>query len=266
MKVGAIKEVPMTLPEPKYQVQLLEEDDKHFYLVNGRKLCGVTNTLEIVGGNKTNALMGWATKTALERVQKALEGKVNGSGSKVIVLDKKWIAEVLAEARKQPKKLKDEAADYGTQAHLIFDAIFKGQPYTVPEPLTDTVKAFKDWLSATKLKVIAGDTKVASLEHGYGGSLDFLAYQDGKYILGDMKTSGGIRDTYALQVGAYAQALWETYGIKVERGVIVRVDKKPPYSFEVKEVRCIWTAFESFLHAKRLAEAMQQEMYLTEDA
>ncbi len=235
---------------------------KHFYLagedVNAALLPGVTGFLQII--NKP-AIPIWAKKEALNLVRAALEKSL--FDPKNILIDQEWIDRVIAAGMAKPDKIKDDAADLGTLVHKYIDQIIQGKiPTDLTPEMEPAVTAFIDWWQKSKIEIVMGDTKVASLVHGYGGSLDALGRQDGKYVILDWKTSNGIYDEMALQVSAYAKAFEETYGIACSRGFIVRFGKKLPVQFQVKEIVNLEESFLAFLAAKNLTTRMRMEHFL----
>jgi hypothetical protein len=59
-----------------------------------------------------------------------------------------------------------------------------------------------------------GDTEVFSRRHGYAGALDCLgrSHADGRLVVVDFKTSGGVYNGHGLQLAAYVNAVREMYG------------------------------------------------------
>lgn len=258
---------PATSPlalTPKYGVDLVIEGKSHLYDVSSggetARYPSVTGFLSVI--NKP-ALLPWAKKEALASVESALLKRLDGKDLAKIVLNKPWIETILKEAKKRPDQIKDQAADLGTQAHAFIDLIIHGkEPESVPEAIEGPVQSFRDWWMESGIELVAGDTKVASVEHGYGGSLDALGRRNGKLIILDWKTSSGIWTEYALQVAAYAQAFRETYGLPVEEAIIVRFGKKPPIDFEAKELFDLNLSFQAFLAAKSLKEALDKPHFM----
>ncbi len=243
----------------RYRVELIEEKKKHFYdvfhdgeLIASQRFSGVTGCLSII--NKP-ALIPWAKKEALAHVELALIKQMN----KPVKITTKWISDLIVEAKKRPDKIKDDAAETGTDIHAIIDKLIHGETVSYPEAYAPAVAAFQEWWKNSGIELVLGDTKVASLIHKYGGSLDALGRRNGQYIILDWKTSNGIYSEYALQVAAYAQAFFETYGIYCQEGIIVRFGKKLPIDFEVQKIRSLETSLQAFLRAKDLQQSLSFE-------
>lgn len=250
------------LAAPKFEVTLDDKSEpgKHFYCIAGypgyEKLPGVTTPLGIV--DKSTPLMIWARNVALDLVLKRADeqhtrGKISIPALQTIV----------NEARRRPDKERDDAADLGTLVHSLIDKIVLGQrldPSSVPMVALPAVSAFYDWFDSQDLEFIMGDTKVASLVHRYGGSLDALARRrnTGKIVLLDWKTSKKAYDTHALQAaGGYHLALEETYGIVADEAVVVRFSKTEPITFGVYEVADIARSKRAWLLALGLWREMK---------
>lgn len=245
---------------PLFRIDQVVEGRSHFYdvTVDGitERMPGVAGFLSVI--NKP-ALVPWAKKEALSMVEKALLGRLANQSSAPIELTKAWITSVLSEASKRPQRITEEAADLGTQAHAMIDLIVRGEePVEVPEAIQAPVNAFREWWKSSGIRIVLGDTKVASRKFGYGGSLDALGWRDGKFLILDWKTSSGLYNEYALQVAAYAQAFSETYGCICEEAIVVRFGKKWPIEFEKKQVADLQLSFRAFLAAKELKEALDQ--------
>jgi len=248
----------------KYGVDLVAVGKSHFYDVtlDGKttRYPGVTGMLSVI--NKP-ALVPWAKREALGMVETALLKRLDGRQSARLVLNKDWIQSVLEDAKRRPDQLKDAAADLGSQAHAFIDLIIHGkEPEALPPAIEGPVKAFKEWWGKMGIKLVMGDTKVASMQYGYGGSLDALGMRNGKIVLLDWKTSSGIYNEYALQVAAYAQAFKETFGVPCDEAFIVRFGKKLPIEFEAKEVASLDTSFQAFLAAKTLKETLAKSQFM----
>jgi hypothetical protein len=254
------------LLNPKYRVDLAIENKAHYYDVTlqgderpSYRFPGVTGSLSVIS---KPAIGPWMRNEALDHVKQALLKRLNGSPNVNVLMDEHWIECLMREAKKRPEKLKDDAADLGTQAHAFFDLIVHGsEPQSVPEAIQAPVAAFKEWWKNSGIELVLGDTKVASLIHGYGGSLDALGRRKDSYIILDWKTSNGIYPEYALQVAAYGQAFFETFGVYCQEGIIVRFGKKLPIDFDTKIVGDMEVAFQAFLNAKRLKQMLDQSPF-----
>ena len=247
----------------KYKVELKVKGRGHFFDVEREgmdtvRYGGVTGFLGVI--NKP-ALIPWAKREALRMVEEELRRRMKGKDKARITLNDKWIAEMLLSAKKEPDKIKDDAAEFGTQSHDYIEKIIKGEQFEVPAKFSGPVDAFKKWWVESRMEFVMAETAVASTVYKYGGKLDAVGFRDGRYILLDWKTGKGIYDEAALQVGAHANALEETYGIEVKEAIVVRFGKTLPIEFEVKELLDINRSFGGFLAAKELKENLKHEHF-----
>lgn len=252
--------VSLTDLRPHFQVDQVVEGKSHFYDVTEKgvteRFPGVTGVLGVI--NKP-ALVPWAKKEALNSVEGALLKRLGDKGIAKILLDREWIRTILQEASKRPQQVKEDAADLGTQAHAAIDLIVRGQePPEIPDLIKAPVDAFRQWWKYSGIEIVLGDTKVASRQYRYGGSLDALGRRGGRYVILDWKTSSGLYSEYALQVAAYAQAFYETFGEPCTDAIVVRFGKKLPIEFEKKTVADLRLSLRAFLAAKELKELLEQ--------
>jgi ATP-dependent exoDNAse (exonuclease V) beta subunit len=78
--------------------------------------------------------------------------------------------------------------------------------------------AFEFWCKGTQLEILECEVPVLSETHRYGGTLDFIGRLNGRLVLGDFKTSGGVYPEYLIQLVAYAKAYEECKGVKIDGG------------------------------------------------
>lgn len=205
-----------------YTVGYRDYRRQHLYTVGDKEYPSVSKIIDIVGGDKTGALMGWAKKVAVESMAKALKERIGTNQ----VIDQLFIDWLSVEAKKMPEKIKDEAADIGTQVHNAIDSwILTGTIPSMEEKAKQGFDNFLAWVKLNDIQFVCGDVAVASVKYGYGGRPDAIGKQGNKYVLFDWKTSNGIRDTYAIQTALYLQAIHETFSIKCAKAYVVRFGK-----------------------------------------
>lgn len=250
--------------KPNFRVELIAENRAHFYDVYEReggekihRFPGVTGFLHVI--NKP-ALIPWAQKETLLLVEQALLKKLGSSD--IISIDQEWISDLMKEAKKKPDQIKGDAAAKGTDIHAIIDQLIHGKTVVYPDDYAPAVMSFQKWWKESGIELVMGDTKVASLIHGYGGSLDALGRREGQYIILDWKTSNRVWPEMALQVSAYAQAFYETFGIFVQEGIIVRFGKKLPIDFEARKIGDLERSFQAFLAAKALKQSLDLPQFV----
>lgn len=78
-----------------------------------------------------------------------------------------------------------------------------------------------------------------SMRYRYAGEIDAIGRgPGGELVVLDWKTSNAIKDTYAMQLAAYAHALEEMEGEKVQQGWVVRFDKTAEHGlYEARKIR-----------------------------
>ena len=236
------------------KVDLEYIDSKHLYLVNGKKADGVTSVLQVL--NKP-ALMYWAVNMTIAHLEGALKpGKA---------LDELQIKALLSEAKVAHRKKKEAAADLGTMVHEWIEKHIKGQK---PEPFVNAIMKnscdkFLKWETENKVEYAANEKIVYSKKLNYAGKFDFLAKIDGKYWIGDIKTSSGIWDEYLFQTAAYHQAYVEEYkDFKIAGELIVRIGKDGD-EVEIKKstdefVTPYWINRNAFNHALKLYRTLEK--------
>jgi len=160
-----------------------------------------------------------------------------------------------------------EAADIGTRTHQAVDSIIRGEDKDIPEDLKPAVQGFLDWRGSNSLDIKQGDTRLGSKLFGYGGSLDFVAFDGSEAVIFDLKTTRkrkdrdhGIYPEYGAQLAAYAKAFTETYGIPVKAVYALWVNKEKP-EFKAIKVSNINVAFESFLACLKIYQTQKFEMF-----
>ncbi|MCS5657630.1 MAG: hypothetical protein NZ762_04135 [Dehalococcoidia bacterium] len=212
----------------------------------------VTNVLDVI--NKP-ALVPWARNMALESVETALKKR---SGTREAITPE-WISQVISEARRRPEQVRDQAADFGTQAHVAIDQIVQGLEPQIPPEMELVVNNFTEWRRDANLDLHLTETMVFSDKYRYAGAMDAIAYRDGSLVALDWKTSNGLYPEYALQVAAYANALAEMTGKPVTEAWTVRFGKTTP-EFEARQVIDLEKSFIAFRAALYLWRAIKGEL------
>ena len=212
----------------------------------------VTTVLSIIS---KPALIPWARNVALESVRGALMERAGG----MEWITPEWVEGIITEGRHRPDQERDQAADFGTQAHILIDAIIQGKEPEIPPEMEPVVKSFIAWRKDAGLDIHLSEQTVFSARHHYAGTMDAVAYRGDTLVALDWKTSNGLYPEYALQVAAYGKALEEMSGQKVQEAWIVRFGKATP-EFEARQVVDLDGAFNAFRSALYLWRAMQGEL------
>jgi hypothetical protein len=165
----------------------------------------VTGATTLIGGGvpKPN-LIHWAGKTVAEYVKEnpleveALRGKDGIEGFDMV----KELAGV-------PGKVRDAAADRGTEIHDIAEKLMHGKAVVVPDELRAAVMGYLKLIDEWGIEPILTETSVGNRKDWYSGRLDSIATigaLGGAKVLLDWKTSRGIYGETGLQCAAYAKA------------------------------------------------------------
>lgn len=239
------------LPVPNYVVT--DPLNNHKYKIvfpDGRPtisdLASVTGQLKIIGGPSVNILINWAKKqvalTGQDLIIKALTAPEP--------LTPAIVEAIMLQAKKKPKDIFEDAGKLGDAVHKYIEGWikcylikkeFRHEDYVPKENIWhEKAKVgfnnFIKWMHSQNLVPLCGDLAVASVKHRFGGRLDAL-FTDGKYLyLLDWKTSNYMKDDMAAQVGGYNEGLWETYGLRATRGIVVRFAKEDENVFEPNPV------------------------------
>ena len=158
------------------------------------------------------------------------------------------VSEFKEEAKVKLAKLSTSAADYGTKAHSLIEAIINDENPQIPPEYKPVIDAFGLWQETTNIDLVLSEMCVYSVDLQVAGTLDALGSKNGKIILIDWKTSNGFYEEMALQCGGYVCCLEEMTGQVIDEGWIVRIDKRTPL-FEAKSVD-IPKAKSTFIKAK----------------
>jgi hypothetical protein len=245
---------------------------------------GVTNVVHII--DKSQALMGWAVRKALERVKKLL---IDGGfvakhayvgGGAIGELFETTLDEIIASAKKADKEELDAAAETGHIAHDWIEQYIKAllsgaddrrlellAKLPLDERAANACIAAGEWMSDHNVRWIATERRAFSLEHGYAGTMDGLALVDScgnsaccphtfkdRFTLVDWKTSNYLYLEYLLQTAAYQHAHQEETGQHIEDRWIIRLGKEDaefdPWHMEGDELFA--QDFRAFLNALAL--------------
>jgi len=160
-------------------------------------LPSVTTVLRVV--DKSGPLVGWAkreTAACAIRNLDALVAMREAGGDAAAVA---WLKGI-------PDFQRATAADIGTRVHKLAEQLALGADPDVTPEEAPFVDAYRRFLEAFQPRFLAVEEMVASLKHGYGGTLDAIAAIDGETWLLDLKTGTGLYAETGLQIAAYASA------------------------------------------------------------
>ena len=118
------------------------------------------------------------------------------------------------------------AGKEGTQVHEAVEALVKGEEVTWLDNYGNAkysilvwkmIIKFHDFWTTYKPTLISSEDFIYSDTHKYAGTMDLVVELEGEKWLLDVKTSNSLYRSYDLQLAAYATALKEAKGIKVDR-------------------------------------------------
>ena len=148
----------------------------------------------------------------------------------------------------EANRIRDDMAQIGTSLHNVCHAFNRDQSFEMP-----ATSQIGQWFEMVIDTVIETEQLVVSKKFSYAGTFDLLAVLKGDTIPSviDLKTSKDFWPTMALQLAAYREALLEE-GKKVNRRLVVRIDKLETGKLEVKEYIQHAQDFNAFLAALSL--------------
>tara|TARA_B110000037_G_scaffold222947_1_gene300798 strand:- start:5452 stop:6234 length:783 start_codon:yes stop_codon:yes gene_type:complete len=123
-----------------------------------------------------------------------------------------------------------KAGKEGTQVHEASEKLVLGETVEwldqygkakYSELVWSMILKFADFWNETKPELISTEDFVFSDEHLYAGTADLVVKIDGETWLLDIKTSNALHKSYDLQLAAYAKAIEEQKGIKIDRTGII---------------------------------------------
>jgi len=243
-----------------------------FYQVEGIALPFPSVTTVLSGTLHKPLIKSWSESIILGSFQRSLISRraevayKAGSGSPPADFET-FLKEVADDASGASDRIRDSAGDFGTRAHELIEKVMLNRPVEgfgelLPDEMRPVVIAARKFRDETDLEILRGDSIVYSEKHGFAGAFDALARhkQSGDLVLLDWKTSNSVRIDYALQLAAYAHALEELEGQKVDQAWVVKFNKSRPM-FEIHKVNNLEISFELFRSCLRLWVGMQSKLF-----
>jgi hypothetical protein len=213
---------------------------------------GVTGTCHII--DKSEALMPWAVKRAMERLRKiVVEQYAGGDEGTQIKLFAAELDQIIKQAKKAADEEKDAAGEIGHDAHgwledylsaLIRDNAERREELLAKLPQDERAAsccvAAIDWMVRHNVRWIETERKIYSRAHKYAGTMDGLAHVDScddhlccpesfkdRLSIIDWKTSNYLYLEYLLQTSAYWFAYVEEFpDRKISDRWIIRLGKE----------------------------------------
>lgn len=151
-------------------LRVVQQGDKRFYKINGDKVPSVTTVLGVI--DKSGPLVGWAVRETCDYIEKKV--------------DTEYIpfAQVIAMARKEATRIRDEAGDVGIDVHHAIQTWVKLKTMNgaddydpgFTEPRRKKAwEAFLAWAKKVNLRPIRTEQTVFNPTHMYAGTLDLVA-------------------------------------------------------------------------------------------
>jgi hypothetical protein len=187
------------------------------YILDDYKLPRCTSILQM-DGSKAGGLMEWAKRQVAGRIEMLLVDKLTQS----YAITYGDVIRACQQGLAEPDKQKDDAAIVGTGEHDNVERWLWKEKFVLTPALEMFIKAWKEsgyTPVATEIPVIWHDEE----GRGFGGRIDILAYKEGKFYIGDNKTSRSIHESYGCQVAAYKAAIEQMSDIKIEGGTIFHI-------------------------------------------
>ena len=79
---------------------------------------------------------------ALESVKETLYEHLNAGDADI---DSEWVDVCIEQARRRPDQIRDQAANFGTEAHILIEQIIQGLEPEIPQNMEAVVQGFTDW-------------------------------------------------------------------------------------------------------------------------
>lgn len=214
-------------------------------------LYGVTGIVHII--DKSEALMGWAKKRAMEKLRRLMiERAGGGSEDAQMRLFIGELDQIIRESKQADEEELDAASDTGHSAHNWIEqyvkSVLRGDESRKHELLAKFPQdpraancciAAITWMADHNVCWICTERKVFSRKHRYAGTMDGLARIDScadplcckeafkdRLSIVDWKTSNALYIEYLFQTAAYQQAYEEETGESIEDRWVIRLGKE----------------------------------------
>ena len=173
------------------------------------------------------AIAQWQVNMAIQHIKDNLCLGIQ-EGDTLPPMSLEWLEEICREAKTAARRSAKQAANIGTIVHKFAERVLVDRRAAIPSDpqAAKGAAAFLDWLHSHQVDPINTERMVLSRRWYYAGTVDFFGRIDEELCVLDFKTSSGFYIEMPLQLAAYAIALEEELGLKIDKGLIVRLDKK----------------------------------------
>lgn len=129
------------------------------------------------------------------------------------------------------EKVLEHAAERGSMIHEAIENFIKFHVEDLDPEYAGYFNGFRSWWDKVKPIPIASEYQVYHKILQYAGTIDLVAYIDGKLTIIDFKNTAVLMDmTCGVQLEAYNQAL-SSHGIKAEEKGILHLKKDGKYKY-----------------------------------
>lgn len=193
------------MSNPFAPVGLFRTDQHKYHWNGGPAMPGVTSVISVI--DKSGPLIAWAKGVTADAALRDLPKLTAMLAADGPAPTKAWLtAHATAET--------DRAKDLGTRIHILAEQISRGAEPEMSELEWPFVRAYQQYREEWRPEFRKGKSSleryVANLEHGYGGTFDFICHLDlgngPKLTLGDLKTGKGVYPEARLQLAALGMA------------------------------------------------------------
>jgi len=223
------------------------DENRHiFYDSKGNCLLSVTGVTGTI--DKSGALMGWVAKMiGLYLLQEKEKG------------NDKITEQLIDTAKREYRRIKQEAADIGQAIHDWISEWIKGKKPEMPdnEKVVNGITAFLKFQKEHKIKWLESERFVFSKKNKFCGILDAIGKMGKELVLFDFKSSNAIYPEMFLQVAGYNIAYQEETGKKIDKKVIIRFGKEDGM-FQLKELENGGKDEKAFLACLELTKRLKE--------
>lgn len=256
--------MPEQVEASLYQGEVcLRMDKNHRYTItdNGDSFhCpSVTTILNVL--NKP-ALVEWGVKCACNYMDERLKEIFSKEDFTV-----ESIFQAVNEAREAHNRVKQEAADIGTDAHDWLAQYWLAKLDLAPAPaaleegpVQNCITAALDWVKQHEVTPVAIEQPLYSRIHRITGTADFFGNVDGSFSIIDYKSTKAIYPELCLQVTAYSsfyeeehkKKVFNRYGLRMDKATGKFEDKKYPNESFDEDMNSFICAFKLYDRLKYL--------------
>jgi len=211
----------------------------------------ILSTTKVTGCLDKPALLGWAAgltaRFIIDKIPDIKSGK--------LILTPADAEKLFYKAKAEAKRVKEEAADYGTLIHKVIEDYVKykymdigSHPKDLIPEAKKTLDSFKTLCEVLKLtRVLASEKRLYSPQYNLGGTVDLVVEANEKIEIWDLKTSGDFYPEMVMQVASYRELWNENFKEKATGIRIVRLDKKDFLSYQKEFTQYQNWAYQKFL-------------------